>query len=42
MARKTQLDKAIDNLEAERAVIDAAIAKLKQQKAEQTAAKGAE
>jgi hypothetical protein len=29
--RKTQIDRAIESLEAEKAVIDAAIAKLKQQ-----------
>ena len=33
MARQTQLDRAIEQLEAERAVLDAAIAKLKQQQA---------
>ena len=32
MARKTQLDRAIEQLEAEKAVIEAAIAKLKQQR----------
>lgn len=31
MAKKSQLDRAIEQLESERAVLDAAIAKLKQQ-----------
>ena len=33
MARRTAIDRAIEQLEAERAVLDAAIAKLKQQQA---------
>lgn len=33
MGKKTQIDRAIEQLEGERAVLDAAIAKLKQQQA---------
>lgn len=34
MAKQTQIDKAIESLEAERAVLDAAIAKLRAQQSQ--------
>lgn len=37
--RKTQIDKAIESLEAERAVLDAAISKLRQEQAKKPTVK---